>query len=237
MIYVMTDLHGCHDRFRKMCETIGFSDSDDLYVLGDFIDRGPAPIPLLLDCMDRINVYPLLGNHEALMLECVSELPAEATFDNVTEFYTDDGFDLYTAWMQNGGAVTLTQYLELPQAQRTELLNYLREFTLYEEISMPDGRKFVLTHSGIEGFDPALPMELYPEDALYNARPQQSDRFFDDRTLIFGHTPTLTYPQMHGRAEVLFADTYINIDCGAVFQEAGGRLACLRLDDMKVFYV
>ena len=60
---------------------------------------------------------------------------------------------------------------------------------------------------------------------------------YDDRTLIFGHTPTLTYPEMQGRAEVLFAETYINIDCGAVFHEAGGKLACLRLDDMKVFYV
>ena len=93
------------------------------------------------------------------------------------------------------------------------------------------------THSGIENFDPALDLSEYQIDELINARPQQSDRFYDDRTLIFGHTPTLTYPQMHGRAEVLFTETYINIDCGAVFHEAGGKLACLRLDDMKVFYV
>ena len=34
-----------------MCEKIRFSDEDDLYILGDFIDRGDTPIPLLLDCM------------------------------------------------------------------------------------------------------------------------------------------------------------------------------------------
>ena len=237
MIYVMTDIHGCYALFQDLLKTIRFTDDDDLYILGDFIDRGEEPIPLLLDCMDRINVYPLLGNHEAIMLRCVTGLPAEATFDNVTDYYTDEGFDLYSAWMQNGGAVTLAQYLDLPEDQRADLLRYMQEFTLYEELIMPDGRQFVMTHSGIEGFDPALPMEAYSIDALVNARPQQTDRFYDDRTLIFGHTPTLTYPQMHGRAEVLFTDTYINLDCGAVFREAGGRLACLRLDDMKVFYV
>ena len=102
---------------------------------------------------------------------------------------------------------------------------------------MPDGRKFVMTHAGIEDFDPARPLSDYPIDALINARPMQTDRFYEDKMLIFGHTPTLTYPQMHGKAEVLFTDTYINIDCGAVFHEAGGKLACLRLDDMEVFYV
>ena len=220
-----------------MIQKINFSDQDDLYILGDFIDRGDTPIPLLMDCMERINVYPLLGNHEAIMIECVCGLPDEATPENITEYYTEEGFALFSAWMQNGGSITMNQYLGLPPEKRLEIMSYLAEFRIYEELTMPDGRKFVLTHSGIEGFDPTLPMSAYSVDALINARPQQTDRFFEDRMLIFGHTPTLTYPQMNGKAEVLFTDTYINIDCGAVFHEAGGKLACLRLDDMEVFYV
>ena len=78
LIYVMSDIHGCHALFRKMCQKIDFTEEDDLYILGDFIDRGDTPIPLLLDCMERINVYPLLGNHEAIMLQCINGLPAEA---------------------------------------------------------------------------------------------------------------------------------------------------------------
>ncbi len=237
MIYVMSDIHGCHALFRKMIEKIEFSENDDLYILGDFIDRGDTPIPLLLDCMERINVYPLLGNHEAIMLQCVLGLPDEANIENVTDYYTDAGYAVYSAWMQNGGSITLTQYLGLPPKKRAELLSYMNEFRVYEELTMPDGRQFVMTHSGIEDFDPERPLYEYPLDALINARPQQSDRFYPEKMLIFGHTPTLTYPQMHGRAEILFTDTYINIDCGAVFHEAGGKLACLRLDDMEVFYV
>lgn len=237
LIYVMSDLHGCHALFRKMIQKIDFSEADDLYILGDFIDRGDTPIPLLLDCMQRINVYPVLGNHEAIMLQCIAGLPDAATPETVTDYYTEAGLDIYSAWLQNGGGITMTQYLMLPPKERADVLAYLQEFRVYEELTMPDGRQFILTHSGIEGFDPALPISDYPIDALINARPQQSDRFFEDKTLIFGHTPTLTYPQMQGRAEVLFTDTYINVDCGAVFHEAGGKLACLRLDDMKVFYV
>ncbi len=237
MIYVMSDIHGCYALFRQMCEKIRFSEEDDLYILGDFIDRGDQPIPLLLDCMDRINVYPLMGNHEAVMLQCISGLPEYAALEQISDYYTEDGLTLFSGWMQNGGAVTLAQYLDLPEERRRDLQLYLKEFKLFEELEMPDGRQFIFTHSGIEGFDPAKPLEDYEPDALLNARPQQSDRFFTDRKLIFGHTPTLTYPQLHGKAEVLFTDTYINIDCGAVFREAGGKLACLRLDDMEVFYV
>ena len=237
MIYVMSDIHGCHALFRKMLMKIDFSDSDDLYILGDFVDRGDTPIPLLLDCMERINVYPLLGNHEAMMLQCIAGLPPEANSENLLDYYTEQGFAVYSGWMQNGGAITLNQYLSLSAAKRAELLAYLREFRAFEELTMPDGRRFIMTHSGIEDFDPSRPLQDYPLEALINARPHQDDRFYNDRTLIFGHTPTLTYPQMHGKAEVLFTETYINIDCGAVFHEAGGKLACLRLDDMEVFYV
>ena len=38
--YVMSDIHGMADLFKRMLEQIGFSDEDTLYILGDMIDRG-----------------------------------------------------------------------------------------------------------------------------------------------------------------------------------------------------
>ena len=67
-IYVMSDMHGLYDRYLKMLELIRFSDEDELYILGDMIDRGPDGIPILLDMMERPNVIPFLGNHEWMML-------------------------------------------------------------------------------------------------------------------------------------------------------------------------
>lgn len=42
MTYVMSDLHGMYDKFIAMLEKIDFSDSDELFIIGDIIDRGNA---------------------------------------------------------------------------------------------------------------------------------------------------------------------------------------------------
>lgn len=40
MIYAMSDIHGCYEKYRDMLETIKFAADDTLYVLGDVLDRG-----------------------------------------------------------------------------------------------------------------------------------------------------------------------------------------------------
>ena len=47
MIYAMSDLHGCYEKYIKMLDKINFSDSDTLYILGDVVDRGDGGIKLL----------------------------------------------------------------------------------------------------------------------------------------------------------------------------------------------
>ena len=65
--YVMSDIHGCFDEFMQMLDLIHFSSTDELYVLGDVIDRGPEPIKCLRYCMDAKNVHLLLGNAAAYL--------------------------------------------------------------------------------------------------------------------------------------------------------------------------
>ena len=64
----------------------------------------------------------------------------------------------------------------------------------------------------------------------------------EGRTVIFGHTPTHHF-QSDDPMAVWDAPGWIGIDCGCMLPETGdprsglrGRLACLRLDDMRVFY-
>ena len=40
MIYVMSDLHGCYQEYLKALKAIDFQDDDQLFVLGDVVDRG-----------------------------------------------------------------------------------------------------------------------------------------------------------------------------------------------------
>ena len=70
----------------------------------------------------------------------------------------------------------------------------------------------------------------------------ESNEQHGDYILVFGHTPTIEYT-FSGIMEIWFGNRRIGIDCGSGFFEDAshpynefGRLACLRLDDMKEFY-
>ncbi|MBQ4346424.1 MAG: metallophosphoesterase [Oscillospiraceae bacterium] len=236
MTYVMSDLHGCCKQFLQMCETIRLEEKDDLFLLGDLVDRGPEPMPLLLECMQRPNVYPLMGNHEALFLRCAQQISPQATPENFFSGYFPFVHEVCTPWLQNGGEVTLMQFLALSPAQRQLVLAYLEEFSLHEHCVV-EGVPYLLTHSGIRGYRKGKPLKEYEPDDFLQARPSVDTVYDNDAVLVFGHTPTLSFLPAAAQAEVLFTESYINVDCGAVFSGAGGRLACLRLDDRKVFYV
>jgi serine/threonine protein phosphatase 1 len=40
--YVISDIHGCYFTLTKLLNKIGPSEEDEIYFLGDYIDRGPA---------------------------------------------------------------------------------------------------------------------------------------------------------------------------------------------------
>ncbi len=63
MLYAMSDLHGEYQKYLAMLEKIKFNQEDTLYLLGDLVDRGPEPVKILQDIMQRHNWYPLLGIH------------------------------------------------------------------------------------------------------------------------------------------------------------------------------
>jgi serine/threonine protein phosphatase 1 len=53
-----------------------------------------------------------------------------------------------------------------------------------------------------------------------------------DKQIIVGHLPTF---KINNKPRILYGKNCIDIDCGASYSK--GRLGCLRLDDMKEFYV
>lgn len=69
-IYCISDIHGCFIEFNKMLRLINFQESDELYILGDIFDRGPASAEMLWWATKQApaNVHFLLGNHEDMIL-------------------------------------------------------------------------------------------------------------------------------------------------------------------------
>ena len=62
MVYVTADLHGYKlEDFQTLLESAGFGDEDDLFVIGDVVDRGADGVAILQWLMDQPNAQLLLG--------------------------------------------------------------------------------------------------------------------------------------------------------------------------------
>lgn len=232
MVYVMSDIHGAYEEYMKMLETIHFSRSDVLYVLGDVIDRGPEPVKLLREMSMQSNVYPIIGNHELMALDILEELMVEITQDNYATHLTQQTLLKLLDWQQNGGAITLQQFQETSREERLELMEYMREFSLYEVAEAGD-KVFILVHSGLGHYAPGKKLWQYTAEELTFQRPDYERQYIPEKSIfiVSGHTPTLA---ISGKAEIYYSHQNIAIDCGAAY---GGRLACLCLDTMEEYYV
>lgn len=234
MIYVISDIHGCYEEYLALLEKINFNEADRLYVLGDVVDRGPEPVKVLFDMMERSNVYPIVGNHEYMALKVLNKFQVNITEETIENTITKKDMMNYMEWVRNGGDTTIEEFRQLTDYEQEDLLDYLENFSLYEEV-MVNGRKYVLVHADIHGFDETKKLEDYDFSDFIFYRANYDKRYYSDENtyLVTGHTPVMLirkdkYPlvyEEHG---------HIAIDCGCVF---GQRLAAYCLDTGKTFYV
>lgn len=235
MTYVLSDIHGYYTKYQAVLETIQFSSADTLYILGDVIDRGPDGVKILLDMMARPNIVPILGNHEFTAAMCLPWLMEEVT-DQSLDSLGPDQLAVLSEWLTNGGGTTLRELKRLDMEEREELLEYVREMDLYAEVEA-GGRHFVLVHAGLDHFAPDKPLEDYKLTDFLFGRPNLRQSCFNDKFLVFGHTPTRLLRQEAEEApsdRIYRQGNLIAIDCGCGF---GGLLGCLCLDTMEEFYV
>ena len=234
MIYVMSDIHGCYEEYRKLLEKIHFSDEDELYVLGDVVDRGPEPIKVLQDMMMRPNVYPVLGNHEYMALMVLSKLNVEVTEENCESHLSDTDILSMLNWQMDGGQVTMDAFQKLSRDDKADVLDYLQEFSLYEEVYVND-KRYVLVHAGLAEFDPEKELDEYElQDFLFHRPDYKKEHFADGKTiLVTGHTPTFSIREDQ-QPLIYEGHGHLAIDCGCCY---GKNLAVYCLDNGRIEYV
>ena len=66
-IFVISDLHGQFVLLQLLLERIGFTENDELYILGDIMDRGPNSIDIYYFVKAMDNIHMIKGNHEIMM--------------------------------------------------------------------------------------------------------------------------------------------------------------------------
>ncbi len=233
MIYAMSDIHGEYDKYIRMLREIGFSDADTLFVLGDVVDRGPEPVRVLRDMMQRPNVYPLMGNHDYMALQVLEQLAVEITEDNYAAQVDMTVMNQMLDWLREGGTTTFDDFSRCSNEERAELLDYLREFSMYEAVDVGE-RTFLLVHAGLGNFRKDKKLSEYTPFELMMMRCDPAASYFEDPSIfiVSGHTPTKHYS---GKFEIYRSGSCICIDCGACFPN--GQLACICLDTLEEYYV
>jgi len=116
---------------------------------------------------------------------------------------------------------------------REEVLNFLEDFSLYEELTVGE-KQYLLVHGGLGGFTPEKRIEEYSLHDLVWTRPDYQKEYVADTYLVTGHTPTQTIPENDNPGYIYKKYHHIAIDCGACFPE--GRLAAICLETGEEFY-
>lgn len=226
--YVIGDVHGDKCRYFEMLQKIELKDTDKLIMIGDIIDRGHFGIDILLDIMSRNNVELVIGNHDLMMLDSITDKVNEEVW-------------MYH-WIKNGGQVTYNDFMERPKEVQNSILEYLDKAEFSKTINVND-RTFYIVHGGPKGSD----IENTFEDDKYNVawnrlRFDINQKYEDYDHIVFGHTCTSKFQNTEEKHFEIFHGQgvnrqYIGIDCGCGHSNNKCCLACIRLDDLKEFYV
>ena len=215
--YVISDIHGQFDALMEMLEQIEFSEEDELYILGDVIDRGPKSIECIQWIMSKDNVLTLLGNHEVILYDTYIH-DAKAVYPSLDEIRE-----------------------KLSQEQQEDIMRWIMDMPECKLITV-DGKKFYLNHTqavNLDYFKEDLTDRMFPKYEKYMG---YNDLTIQDVISIHGHIPTMQMRKWNGQEKdgsiwKNKSETIIDIDCGAGYPKEGGKLGCLRLNDMREFYV
>lgn len=231
--YVMSDIHGCFDMLMRMLDYIEFSDTDTLIIAGDYIDRGlqnKQMLEWIVNVPD--NVKLIKGNHDLDFADKVY------TVLEKTESERDEQLRVYAKYL----CCNEVSYNELKQyADTIASMPYIHRLTINEQ-------KCIIVHAGYITSD-KLNTSKYSSvyDFYLHAREDSyTDGGARDSIIISGHTPTISRKYgmyNHGKIYETYNKSincrFYDIDCGCSYinADSDARLACLRLDDMKIYYI
>ncbi|MBO6047564.1 MAG: serine/threonine protein phosphatase [Erysipelotrichaceae bacterium] len=239
----MSDLHGQFVLLQLMLEKIGFTDDDELFILGDIMDRGPNSIDIYYFVQSMPNIHMLRGNHEIMMVQSLQKAIELKDLDSVRN-------NAYRLWKTNGGAKTVESIREYLQKDAIPYEEYIENRTLFvQEIidfinSLPSyyefdylGKHYVLVHAGVDpeaetmdDMDPELMSWIREYFYLSECNP--------DYTYIFGHTP-LCFINNDRSFNIWYDPDYhnkIGIDGGLAVADKG-QLNCLCLTDGQEYAI
>lgn len=226
--WVIPDIHGCSKTLASLVNNlIKPTRNDELYFLGDYVDRGPDSKGVI-DFIrgleeDGYNISCLKGNHEDFMVELYD---AEKKAKNTWWHRLGDRKN--KVWMEIGGKSTLESFeAENIRKIPENYIEWMRGLKYFVSLD-----NFVLVHAGLN-FKNQDPFEdqramLWLRD--YQIQPEKIGR----RKIIHGHLPVNMELIVLSIRNKIYK--FIDLDNGPyITGKAGfGNLIALELDSMEM---
>jgi serine/threonine protein phosphatase 1 len=198
-----------------MLDRLAFAQTDQLFVLGDVVDRGPdskGVIDLIWKMQrEGYQVLCLRGNHEQMILNDLES-------GGLSHFYSD------AAMLRSFEAKNVT---EVP----AQYIKWIDELPYFLE-----AEGYLLVHAGID-FSFENPLDnVYDMMWLRYWYDHINRDWLADRIVLHGHTP-IEKPIIEDRLDELSRTPVLNIDNGCVYNTRGqGNLCAFDMTNRRLYF-
>ncbi|MCB0643844.1 MAG: serine/threonine protein phosphatase [Phaeodactylibacter sp.] len=220
--FAISDIHGCLRSFKALLQKIGLNTSDELYLLGDFVDRGPdskGVIDYVLDLQAQgYSIFCLRGNHDHRFIQSKND------------------FEIRHSWYRWGGKQTLDSFglrhMYLIHHIPQHYWDFLNGLPYYLEVD-----NYLLVHAGVNF---GHPQPLDDTHALMYLRywyDQIDPDWLGDRIILHGHTPA-EKSEILKRRDDLEQSPALGIDNGCFFLDRAdhGRLCAFEMTQQELYF-
>lgn len=215
--FVVSDIHGCARTFKTLVwGKISLEKTDQLFLLGDYIDRGPDSQGVLNFILkmqhNGYRVFPLRGNHEQSLCELAED---------------QEHFLIWHLRKQN--ALNLQKNGKI----KAKYLDFVKKLPYYYVLD-----DFLLVHAGFD-FRKHRPFEDVVAMLNFRANSDELARKITSKTIVHGHQ---VKPLSEIRESIARRRQFIGLDNGAVYTRKHkiydhttlGRLCALNLDSFEL---
>jgi serine/threonine protein phosphatase 1 len=214
---VIADIHGCSKTFKALVEKIGLILDDTLFLLGDYIDRGPDNCGVINYIIylqsNGYNIKPLRGNHEQEIIEAFEE------YDTAT-------FKFYVKRFRSHDLIDTRGKIKEPY------FDFIKNLPFY--FQLPD---YYLVHGGIN-FSKENPFDDLRQLLVLRKSTYNQEKA-GNRKIVFGHQPT-HFKDIQMAIES--KSVLLPLDNGCIYNKPHkvfdytclGNLVCLDLDSHEL---
>lgn len=218
--FVIPDIHGFPKTLKKLISKLSLSSNDQLFFLGDYLDRGPSSagvLDVILDLQKSgYNVFCIRGNHEENFLK---KFESEVLNTKKRKKTKVESWDL----------------IDTHPKLRKQYFDFLNSLPFYIELD-----NFLLVHAGFD-FSKNNPLNDY--DSMLRIRFMEENPL--EKTIIHGHNVTrmsIIKEKLKQKDKIIPLDNglYYSIALKELQGSSNipeldiGNLICLNLDSYEV---